>query len=82
MVRSHPGAQIKIKVMEALKFYLHSGPGHYVGSTIIVSAENIDSASSMIRGILDNGGLSDEELNVREFASTQSEVILADLGDY
>ena len=68
--------------MEALKFYLHEGPGHYVGSTIIVSAEHIDFASSMIRHILDSGGLSDEELNVRELFSTQPEALVTDLGDY
>ena len=68
--------------MKAIKFYLHSGPGHYVGSTIIVSAEDIESAGSLIRGILDGGGLTDEELNVRELVSSRSEVLHADLGDY
>jgi hypothetical protein len=68
--------------MKNLNFYLHQGLGHYVGSTIIVSAENIGEAETMIREILDTGGLADEELNVSLLSSLKSEAIHVDLGDY
>jgi hypothetical protein len=68
--------------MKNLNFYLHRGPGHYVGSTIVVSAGNINDAETMIREILDNGGLYDEELNISLLTSLESKAIHVDLGDY
>lgn len=61
------------------KIYKHRGLGHYLGSCIIVRADNLDDAKKMVKHELVLHGLSNEELNVFEVID---DVIHVDDGDY
>lgn len=65
-----------------MKLYMHEGPGHWIGSCVVVIAENPEHAYSVIRGILDSGGLPAESLNVKEIDIDRPAVIVDDNGDY
>ena len=65
-----------------MKIYKHTGPGHYIGSCVIVVAKSEESATKLIRGILDNMGLSDEVLNIETFKIKDCAVIEECNGDY
>lgn len=64
------------------KLYLHEGAGHYIGSTVLVCAENIEDAEQLIRSELDSHGLPEEPLNIREMKIQSNSVIISDGGDY
>ena len=65
-----------------MKIYIHEGNGHYVGSFVVVLAKNKSQAKKMIRSYLDNTGLLNEELDIKEFPVDKPEYILTVDGDY
>lgn len=65
----------------ALKIYKHTGSGHYIGSAMIVVAESMEDALTMIRKMLDENGLINEALNVTEHKIRKG-VIYENNGDY
>ena len=67
-----------------LRIFKHEGEGHWIGSCVVVSATNQEIAEQFIRHLLDNAGLTDEELDVHEVkhATTQSSLILMVDGQY
>ncbi|NGM63495.1 hypothetical protein G5B30_16420 [Sphingobacterium sp. SGG-5] len=64
-----------------MKIYKHTGSGIYVGSCIIVAADNDNEAAEMIRKELDSWGLRNEKLNVYELEIKKG-VVHVDNGDY
>lgn len=64
-----------------MKIYVHRGPGHYIGSTIVVVAGTIKEARKMIREELDECGLKNEPFGIDNFKITPG-VILSNNGDY
>lgn len=67
-----------------MKVFIHTGKGHYVGSTVIAIAKSKKTAEKLIREALDEDGLTTEELDVSEVNLEDSEpqVIHFDNGDY
>ena len=65
-----------------MKIYIHEDPGHYVGSTVVVVAENIEMAERLVRITLDNMGLLNEEVLLTEFEIKPNTIIYAQSGDY
>lgn len=65
----------------ALKIYKHTGNGHYIGSAMIVVAESMEEALTMIRKMLDENGLINEALNVTEH-KVRKGVVYENNGDY
>jgi len=66
-----------------MNIYKHTGNGHYIGSCVIVAEDNLQLATSLIRHILDNNGLENEELNIVEFQDLQAGAIIhVHNGDY
>lgn len=64
------------------KIYKHEGPGHYIGSCIIVIAEDEYEASDLIRTELDSMGLHNEVINMVEMSIKKQKIIYAYDGDY
>lgn len=64
-----------------MNIYKHTGPGHYVGSCVIVRANSQEEAEQIIRAQLDFSGLADEPLNVH-LVNWEVQVIHFDDGDY
>jgi hypothetical protein len=62
--------------------WIHRGAGHYIGSLVIVCAENKGDAEAIIREQLDKCGLKDEPLEVTEAAFSKNSVIVCNDGDY
>lgn len=62
--------------------WIHRGEGHYIGSLVIVCAENKADAEAIIREQLDKCGLKDEPLEVTEAAFSKNSVIVCNDGDY
>ena len=65
-----------------MKIYKHEGKGHWIGSTVIVVANDRETAEAMVRENLDRGGLQNEELNVVEISIEPNTLIHYDNGDY
>ena len=65
-----------------MKIYKHEGNGHYIGSVVIVAAENISDAKEVIEKYLIDNGLPDEELNIVEMPIVDCCIIYAQNGDY
>lgn len=65
----------------ALKIYKHTGNDHYIGSAMIVVAESMEEAETVIRDLLDKNGLPDEALNITEY-KVKKGVIHEQNGDY
>lgn len=65
-----------------MKIYKHEGPGHYIGSCIIVLANSYGEAIHMIKDELIKTGLPDDELNVESFEINQTKFIYKHNGDY
>ncbi len=64
------------------KLFIHHGKGHYIGSTVIVYADSIEKASTLIRTTLDEVGLREEPLNIREIKAKNNSLIYCHDGDY
>lgn len=64
------------------KLYIHEGAGHYIGSTVIVCAENFEEAKKLIKQELIDWGLPNEELNVEEIQIKKNTTIYVCNGDY
>lgn len=47
-----------------MNIYIHEGKGHYIGSAIVVVADNFDVAKAVIRNKLDNNGLEKEIMDI------------------
>ena len=62
--------------------WIHHGAGHYIGSLVIVCAENKGDAEAIIREQLDKCGLKDEPLEVTEAVFSKNSVIVCNDGDY
>lgn len=62
--------------------WIHRGAGHYIGSSVLVCAENRIVAETLIRKQLDKVGLKNEPLEVSEVPLQQNSVITWDNGDY
>lgn len=65
-----------------MKVYSHQGCGHYIGSCVVVVAEDADKAELRIRDILDLNGLEREEVNITEFTTDQEAIVVDINGDY
>lgn len=63
------------------KLYIHEGAGHYIGSTVIVCAENFEEAEKLIQQTLFDYGLN-EELNVNSIQIKKNTVVYVHNGDY
>lgn len=66
----------------AAKLYVHVGHGHYIGSTVIVTADDRATAEGLIRKELDDMGLPSEQLDVEEQDIAPNKVVYKDSGDY
>ena len=62
--------------------WIHRGAGHYIGSLVIVCAENKTDAETIIRDQLDKIGLKEEPLEVTEVVFSKNSVIVCKDGDY
>lgn len=60
--------------------FIHEGRGYYIGSTVIVKANNIEEAKNMIRSVLDEHGLVNEEVDVVDISNKK--VLYVHNGDY
>lgn len=65
-----------------MRVYIHEGAGHYIGSAAICFAESLEQAQALIRQRLDEAGLRDEPLNIRDYRADVPGVIFFDSGDY
>jgi len=65
-----------------MKIYKHEGPGHYIGSCIIVLANSYGEAVHMIQEELIKTGLPNEKLDIEEFKIDQPKFIYKHNGDY
>ena len=65
-----------------MKIYIHEGPGYYIGSTVVVVSENIETAEKLIRASLDKMGLCDEKLSIVEINIKKNSVVYTASGDY
>lgn len=66
-----------------MKIFKHKGSGHYIGSVVIVRKETLLEAEVLIRKWLDDCGLKDESLNVKEWVDEdKGGLIYAQNGDY
>ena len=66
-----------------MKIYKHEGKGHYIGSCIIVLAEDYNQAWEIIRKELNLIGLAGEELNITYLGFADSpQLIYSYNGDY
>jgi len=65
-----------------MKIYIHSGFGHYVGSTVVVIAENLEDAKKLIRQDLIRMDLDFEEFSIEEHEITANKVVYSVSGDY
>ena len=65
-----------------LPIWIHTGAGHWVGSAVIVCADNKATAAAMIREELDKRGLGKEPLDIKKYPTAKNAVIHCDSGDY
>ena len=67
-----------------MNIYKHTGPGHHVGSVVVVQADCLKSAKEMIEHALIENGLYNEELNIVDLGCSYNEckVLHVDTGDY
>lgn len=65
-----------------MKLYIHTGPGHYVGSVVIVTANNYDDARDIISRRLDDMGLEKENLSIIEKDIIDGQIVFSSSGDY
>ena len=66
----------------ACSLWIHRGPGHYIGSMVLVCAENKSDAESLIRNELDKCGLKNEPLEVTQAVFSKNSVIVCEDGAY
>lgn len=64
-----------------MKIYKHTGSGFYIGSLVIVIAENYEMAKWLIETELISIGLNGEQLNITE-ADIKEGVVYSENGDY
>lgn len=62
--------------------WLHRGPGHYIGSLVIVCARAKEDAESIVREQLDSCGLRSEQVSIEEVPISEGSVIVCESGDY
>lgn len=65
-----------------MKIYIHEGRGHYIGSAVVVIAENLSIAEELIREQLNNMGLDFEPLSISEEELVANKIVYSDSGDY
>jgi len=67
-----------------MKLYIHEGPGHYIGSKIIVYAGSKTTAEKLIECTLISEGLLNEPINITKVIELDKRpmVIHSDNGDY
>ena len=65
-----------------MKIYIHEGPGHYVGSVVIVIANNYNDARDIISRRLDDMGLEKENLSIIEKNIIDGQIVFCSNGDY
>lgn len=65
-----------------MKIYIHEGPGYYVGSVVIVIANNYNDARDIISRRLDDMGLEKENLSIIELEIEDGKIIFCKSGDY
>ena len=65
-----------------MKFFKHEGDGHWIGSCVIVCADDLDTAKGLIRSELNSSGLWDEQLDVEEMNINPNHVVYFHSGDY
>lgn len=65
-----------------MNIYIHTEPGQYIGSCVVVIAPSLEEAETIIRDQLNAGGLDREPLDIVEYKTTETKVIHFDNGDY
>ena len=65
-----------------MKIYRHTGPGHYIGSCIVVVANCLNEAEAHISALLRKNGLKDEKLNIEELEIYAGKKVVEINGDY
>lgn len=65
-----------------MKLFKHTGNGHYIGSQMVVFADSMPEAETLIRIELDTSGLQRERLNVVEVPMALNTFVVSDDGDY
>jgi hypothetical protein len=65
-----------------MKLYIHEGPGHYVGSVVIVVSDNYETAYEIISKRLDDMGLNKENISIIEKEIINNEIVFSKSGDY
>lgn len=65
-----------------MNIYKHEGNGHYIGSVVVVTAENLSDAKELIEKYLIDNGLPNEELNIVEIPIVDCRIVYAQNGDY
>jgi hypothetical protein len=65
-----------------MKLYIHEGPGHYVGSVVIVVSDNYETAYEIISKRLDDMGLNKENVSIIEKEIINNEIVFSKSGDY
>lgn len=64
-----------------MNVYVHEGNGHYIGSVVVVHAEDDAQAAAIVREYLDCAGLRDEAVNLKRKEGGVG-IIYAQDGDY
>ncbi len=67
-----------------MKIFIHTGKGHYIGSVVVVAAEDIGKAFFKVREYLDGQGLVNEKIEITEKQISEEEttIIYSQNGDY
>jgi hypothetical protein len=65
-----------------MKLYIHEGPGHCVGSVVIVVSDNYETAYEIISKRLDDMGLNKENISIIEKEIINNEIVFSKSGDY
>ena len=65
-----------------MNLYKHEGSGHYIGSYMIVWADTLIEAKTLIRIELDEAGLQKERVDVVEVPMVRNSFVLSVNGDY
>jgi hypothetical protein len=64
-----------------MKLYIYEGPGHYIGSVIIVASDNYETAYNIISKRLDEMQLYKENISIVE-KDINNGIIYSNSGDY
>jgi hypothetical protein len=69
-------------VSGSLSIFVHEGPGHWIGSTVVCLARTEEDAATIVRNYLDSHGLTKEAVAVRAVSDYGPGIVYAQDGDY